>query len=287
MRFYPVKQRIERILTDLGLYAPFKSSPIYEAYIRIIRPEIVRERALEIDFYRSLLRSFGDRAVVFDVGANVGDKAEVFRRTACCVVCCEPDASGARFLRQRFARDPKVTVLESAVSETEGTLTFLRFEGRSALNTVNAKWAELLCDQDHPRFERAQKPPQSVAVTSVTLDGLIARYGVPSYVKIDVEGHENVVLRGLTRKVPLLSFEVNLPEFREEALDCIACLEAIHPAARFNYTVGTRATHFGGNWISATAFAQWLRTTRATSFDVFVDNRFVEEMVQPIAALAS
>ncbi len=287
MEFYPVKQRIERILTDLGLYAPFKSSPIYEAYLRIARPEIVRERGLEIDFYRSLLRPFGNHAVIFDVGANVGDKAEVFRRTASSVVCCEPDASGARFLRQRFARDPRVTVLESAVSETEGTLTFLRFGARSALNTVNAKWAELLCDEEHPRFERAQKPPQSVAVASVTLDGLIARYGVPSYVKIDVEGHENSVLKGLTRKVPLLSFEVNLPEFRAEALDCIACLEAIHPAARFNYTVGTRATHFEGNWIGATEFAQWIRATRAKSFDVFVDSRFVEEMVEPVAALAS
>ena len=287
MRFYPFKQRIERVLTDLGLYAPFKSSTLYEAYIRIARPEIVRERSREIDFYRDLLKSFGDRAVIFDVGANVGDKAEVFRRTAHSVVCCEPDASGARFLRQRFARDPRVTVLESAVSDTEGTLTFLRFEARSALNTVNAKWADLLCDQEQPRFDRAQKPPQSVAVTSVTLDGLIARYGVPSYVKIDVEGHENSVLKGLTRKVPLLSFEVNLPEFRAETLDCIASLEAMHPAARFNYTDATRATHFAGTWSTATEFAQWIRTTHMKSFDAFVDNRFVEERVQSVTALAS
>ena len=44
-----------------------------------------------------------------------------------------------------------------------------------------------------------------VAVT--TLDALIARFGVPAFIKIDVEGAEPDVLAGLSHAVPVLSFE--------------------------------------------------------------------------------
>ena len=40
-----------------------------------------------------------------------------------------------------------------------------------------------------------------------TLDRLIAQHGVPSFIKIDVEGFEDQVLAGLTHPVPALSFE--------------------------------------------------------------------------------
>ena len=40
-----------------------------------------------------------------------------------------------------------------------------------------------------------------------TLDKLIEQYEVPSFIKIDVEGYELEVLKGLTRLVPALSFE--------------------------------------------------------------------------------
>lgn len=57
------------------------------------------------------------------------------------------------------------------------------------------------------------------------------------FVKIDVEGYEPHVLRGLRRLVPYLSFEVNLPEFKQEGLECVEQLANIAAAGRFNYAI--------------------------------------------------
>jgi hypothetical protein len=60
-----------------------------------------------------------------------------------------------------------------------------------------------------------------VVVPIITLKSLIAHFGEPAYVKIDVEGYEIDVLRGLSWQPPLLSFE-----FHHAELDtAYACLD--------------------------------------------------------------
>ena len=43
-----------------------------------------------------------------------------------------------------------------------------------------------------------------------TLDDLISSYGVPRFIKIDTEGVEDLVLRGLSQPVDQLLFEVHV-----------------------------------------------------------------------------
>ena len=57
-------------------------------------------------------------------------------------------------------------------------------------------------------------------VPVTTMDRLVGIYGVPEFCKIDVEGFEYNVLRGLTQAIPLLSFEYT-PERIQPVLDCI------------------------------------------------------------------
>jgi hypothetical protein len=97
----------------------------------------------------------------------------------------------------------------------------------------------------------------------------MATHGLPFFVKIDVEGYEPNVLRGMRRPVPYLSFEVNLPEFQPEGLECVELLARVDADGQFNYTPDCREGLALERWIDSGKFAQVLRTCSERSIEVF------------------
>lgn len=79
--------------------------------------------------------------------------------------------------------------------------------------------------QNTNRFGARQWDRQ-IEVDVITLDQLIAEYGVPSFIKIDVEGYEYEVMRGLSQQVSVLSFEW-VPTMPEVTLRCIDYLDSL------------------------------------------------------------
>ncbi len=104
----------------------------------------------------------------------------------------------------------------------------------------------------------------------MTLEQLIAEHGRPYFVKIDVEGHESEVLRGLRQSIPLISFELILPEFRANGPECVDLLEQINPSTEFNYVIDDRFE--SSVWPSASHFRRWLRETDLRYFEVYSRN---------------
>src|SRR4029453_18235955 len=96
-------------------------------------------------------------------------------------------------------------------------------EPGSAKNSLSRKWVETL-KGDEARFGHRLEFARQKKVQTTTLDELTISYGLPFFVKIDVEGYEPSVLRGMKRPVPFLSFEVNFPEFRAEGFECVELL---------------------------------------------------------------
>lgn len=266
-----LKLRFAKFLTRLGLYHRLKASYFYYLFWMVSDPSVIEDRDKEVQFYREILRGLRPGDLIFDVGANHGYKSDIFLRLGAKVVAIEPDQCNVEILKQKFHRyrlQPKaVIIVNHAVSDEATVKTIFIDEPGSAKNTLSQKWVEILRTDDK-RFGHALEFPDHREITTITIEQLVVAHGNPFFIKIDVEGHELNVLRGMKRSVPFLSFEVNLPEFRAEALQCVECLANLAGTGKFNYVVDNRVGLAMLDWLDAGEFLRLLGQCGDESIEV-------------------
>lgn len=270
-----LKALLQGILRQSGLHQRLQVSWLYDFYWRIADKRRIEAKHLEFNFYRALLKGLNPGDLILDVGANDGTKTDIFLRLGARVVAVEPDERNQEILREKFlklrwARKP-VVIVGNAASDRATTETMWIDGPGAAVNTLSQKWVDTL-KGDKIRFKHAHSSldfARRRVVETTTLEQLILAHGPPFFVKIDVEGYEVRVLQGLKCPVPLLSFEVNLPEFRPEGLECVKLLEGLAVNVVFNYATDYRQGLVLGKWLSAGAFSQSLEACTELSIEVF------------------
>ncbi len=82
---------MQTFLRRIGVYQRIKSSCLYDLYWSIADKRLIDDRDAEIAFYKGTLKGFRKGDVIFDVGANEGQKTDIFLRLGAKVVAVEPD----------------------------------------------------------------------------------------------------------------------------------------------------------------------------------------------------
>jgi FkbM family methyltransferase len=130
-----------------------------------------------------------DSRVIFDLGMNNGDDTDFYLRRGYDVVALEANPVLCERARQRFGsavKDGRLTILNAAIWDQPGEATF-------HVNLNNDQWSSL----DIGWAGRDASCCRTIKVRCVTLAELFAEFGVPHYLKIDVEGVDQAVLEQL------------------------------------------------------------------------------------------
>ena len=170
----------------------------------------------------------------FDIGANRGMWSLANINATDKIICVEASPSTFRLLQTNIV-NPNITCLNYAICDNSGEdITFYHCTSADTLSTLNKEWltAESSRFYNHPYSE--------IKCKTMTLDNLIQTYGIPSLIKIDVEGGEYECIKSLHTKVDTLCFEW-ASETNNITMQCLDYLMSLgytqfHVQSMDNYT---------------------------------------------------
>ncbi|MEM9732287.1 MAG: FkbM family methyltransferase [Pseudomonadota bacterium] len=192
--------------------------------------------------------------LAFDIGAHVGDRTASFLRLGASVVALEPQPIVFRALSLIHGLQPKAMLYRAAAGARAGTMLMRLNSENPTVSTLSPELVETA--QTAPGWS-GQIWDKSVSVPVTTLDTLIARHGQPDFIKIDVEGYELEVLRGLSVPLPALSFEMTIIQ-RDVALACVHYLSNLR-SYEYNFSFGEDHKLQHPCWLDCPAICQYLK----------------------------
>ena len=193
---------LKRTSISTGLYRPARF-----LYRHLLKRKQLRDLRRDTAFFSQMVEP---GSLCFDVGANVGEKTEALLAAGAKVVAFEPQPDCMAELKARCGHRPQFAARQAALGSQVGEST-LYVHGSSTSSSLDPQWGG---SYEHP-----------IRVPVTTLDCAIGEFGAPSFCKIDVEGWELAVLKGLSRPIPLISFEYHQIEGGLETV--VACLECL------------------------------------------------------------
>jgi FkbM family methyltransferase len=147
-----------------------------------------------------------NETLIYDVGAHKGEDTEFYLKKGFHVIAIEAMPEFCESISSRFEEHVKsgaLMVLNLAVSNVPGNVTFYADESTTVWGTTNLSWVE--------RNKRmGGGKGRTFTIGTAKLAEIMKDHGIPRYCKIDIEGNDLEALasmESLTEPPPLVSIE--------------------------------------------------------------------------------
>ncbi|MEI6732036.1 MAG: FkbM family methyltransferase [archaeon] len=182
--------------------------------------------------------------LIFDIGASRGYKSKMFLDLGFRVIAVEPIKRNIKFMQKKFQNyGRKIKIIRAGVSNKVSfeKLRVCASESFSTFSDEQVKMFKESKDTENLEWFKEEK------VRMITLEYLISRYGLPKFIKIDVEGNVLKVLEGLSKRVDLISFEYNSLNMGP-AISCIQRISSLGDY-KFNISRGESTKFTYNGWL--------------------------------------
>lgn len=153
-----------------------------------------------------------DNRLIFDVGIHRGEDTAYYLKRRFRVVGIEADPEHAAYCRMRFTSEiarGQLVLLEGVIAPpSTDTISFHKNLDNPVWGTIDPTWVE--------RNERRGTHHRVFQVARIDLNNCFERYGMPYYLKIDIEGADMLCVYALQRcqsRPVYLSLESEMKSF--------------------------------------------------------------------------
>ena len=184
--------------------------------------------------YHEILKLINRGDLYFDIGAHLGEKSKPFIEKKIRTIMDEPLPACVKSLKKLYCKNSIVKIIPKGLG-SKNTKKILSINKQMPTTSTFAKhWKS-------GRFSNLTWSGKT-QIQITTLDNLIKKFGNPQYIKIDVEGYELNVLKGLTKKSGIISFEIT-SEFFSDAIKCLNYLKKLSYNS-FTFSIGEQKKFF-------------------------------------------
>jgi FkbM family methyltransferase len=168
--------------------------------------------------------------LIFDIGAHSGMDTEFYLKKGFKVVAVEANPYVADKLENKlgsYIKSGQLIMVRKAISEYFGMRLNLHIhKNHDDWGTLCNNWNKIFDDDI-----------ESISVKTIEIRDLIEKYGVPYYMKIDIEGKDATCIRGLSDSIyPFPEFiSAELLTYNNILGENVDCLGVIHALIELGY----------------------------------------------------
>jgi len=133
-----------------------------------------------------------DRSLIYDVGLHLGEDAEFYLKKGFRVLGIEAVAGHCAQARERLRQyldSGQLKILNVAITDRSGPTRFFVNEANSVWGTTSERWAD--------RNRRFGARSTEVRVEGLQFASILQEFGIPHYLKVDIEGADLLCIQAL------------------------------------------------------------------------------------------